>query len=89
MTPREKRYVLLVGLAWELRKLCVATSVLLPVSGEAVLAVHIPGRAGFTVLAAQAGHRWLIMWGMDGTASAEMLDLAARDIAAAVRGRVA
>ncbi|MCP2340742.1 hypothetical protein [Actinomadura rupiterrae] len=89
MTPREKRYVLLVGLAWELRKLCVATSVLLPVRGETVLAVHIPGHSGFTVLAAQSEGHWLIMWGLEGTASAETLDLAARDIAAAVRGRAA
>ncbi|MFI0448315.1 hypothetical protein [Actinomadura sp. 6N118] len=85
MTPDERRFSLLTGLAWELRRMSIGSYVTLPRTGEAVLYVRRPGGALLSVLAVQHNGRWLLMWSPSMSASGDDVILAARRIATFVQ----
>ncbi|GAA1527539.1 hypothetical protein GCM10009678_06510 [Actinomadura kijaniata] len=87
MTPCERRFGLLVGLAWELRRIGVGSSVVLPRVGEALLVVRGPGNVRVSVPGVRQDDRWALVWSPGRVVTAEHLDLAAREIAADVRRR--
>jgi hypothetical protein len=89
MTPCEKRYGLLVGLAWELQRLGVGSYVVIPARGEALLQICCADGFRLSVLVAQWDGHWLFIWSPSGHIAADHIDLAAREIAAAVHHRVA
>ncbi len=84
MTVGETRFALLVRLAWELRGVPVSSYLAVPVNGEPVL--FVPRRRGtrLVVLVAQRGRAWRVLWDDGQEADARRLDVAARQIAAAV-----
>ncbi|MEU5881086.1 hypothetical protein [Spirillospora sp. NPDC047279] len=86
MTPGEKRFSLLAGLAWELRRMSVGSYVTLPGVGETVLYVRCADGSRLSVLAVESGPRWLLPWSAGANTPGDDLILAARLIASSARG---